>query len=247
MEPVITRHRHEIHRRSLTVTAVAPITPNMIRVTLENPDLANFISLGADDHVKLFFQGAGEEPEMRDYTPRSFDTAAGQLVIDFAVHGDGPATQWAAGAKLGDTLKIAGPRGSAVVAPVFDWYLLIGDETALPAIGRWVEELPAGKTVITLTSVASAADEQSFETAANHQPHWVHRPLADGADPAALLGALEGLALPEGKGFVWIAAEAGVARALRDHVQNQRNHPKEWLKASGYWLQGQSDAHEKLD
>lgn len=247
MEPVITRHRHDTRRRALTVSKVTRLTPNMIRVTLEDESLADFISLGADDHIKLFFSTGGDAPEMRDYTPRAYDNQAQTLVLDFAVHGEGPATQWAVAAKPGDQLQIGGPRGSAVVAPIFDWYLLIGDETALPAMGRWVEELPEGKQVVTLASIASAQDEQHFDAKAHHTAHWVHRPLADAADPAPLLKELQGLEFPQGKGFIWIAAEAGVARVLRDHVQSDRNHPKEWLKASGYWLQGQADAHEKLD
>lgn len=247
MDQIITRHRHELKRRTLTVTKTHRITPNMIRIVLHSDDLGDFISLGPDDHVKLFFDGNGDKPEMRDYTPRAFDNAARTLTLDFAVHGEGPATQWAERAVPGDRLNIGGPRGSAVVAPVFDWYLLIGDETALPAIGRWIEEMPAGTQVISLAAIASEAEQQVFETPARHQAIWVHRPLSDGADPAALMRGLRALTLPEGKGFIWIAAEAGVARAARDHVQSELGHPKEWLKASGYWLLGATDAHQSLD
>jgi len=35
-----------------------------------------------------------------------------------------------------------------IVPDIFDSYLLIGDETALPAIARRLEELPAGRTVL---------------------------------------------------------------------------------------------------
>lgn len=247
MDQIITRHRHELKRRVLTVTNTHRITPNMIRITLQSDDLGDFVSLGPDDHVKLFFQGDGDKPEMRDYTPRAFDTAARTLTLDFAVHGEGPAQEWAEAAKPGDLLHIGGPRGSAVVAPVFDWYLLIGDETALPAIGRWIEEMPAGTHVTSLATVESEAEQQQFDTAATHQPIWVHRPLNLAADPAPLLQALRHITLPPGKGFIWIAAEAGVARAARDHVLSERGHPKEWLKASGYWLLGESDAHQPLD
>lgn len=247
MDQIITRHRHELKRRTLTVAHTSRVTPNMIRIVLHSDDLGDFVSLGADDHVKLFFPGTTDTPEMRDYTPRAYDNAAKTLTLDFAVHGEGPATQWAEKAVPGDRLNIGGPRGSAVVAPIFDWYLLIGDETALPAIGRWIEEMPAGTRVISLATVASEAEQQSFDTAAQHQPIWVHRPLTDGADPAALLDGLRNLTLPDGKGFIWIAAEAGVARAARDYVQSDLGHPKECLKAAGYWLQGESDAHQPLD
>ncbi|WP_138472882.1 SIP domain-containing protein [Poseidonocella sp. HB161398] len=243
MTQIITRHRHELRRRELTVRESFALTPGMQRIVLEGPELEGFASLGFDDHVKLFFATGGEAPEMRDYTPRAFGD--GTLTIDFALHEAGPATDWARQAAPGSRLRIGGPRGSAVIAPVFDWYLLVGDETALPAIGRRVEELPEGVTAVTLAAVTGPAEEQRFESAAAQAPHWVHRPAGAAADPAPLLEALKALDLPEGKGFVWIAAEAGVARALKTHMLEERGHPGPWLKAAGYWINGQADASEK--
>ncbi|MCA2011222.1 siderophore-interacting protein [Cereibacter sphaeroides] len=244
MEQIITRHRHELKRRQLTVAGVATLTPHMIRITLSGEDLADFTSLAPDDHLKLMIDTGAEKPEMRDYTPRAYDNAARTLVVDFAVHEAGPATAWALGAKAGDSLTIGGPRGSAVVAPVFDWWLFITDETGLPAMGRWVEELPAGQSVITLGAVPEAADEQVWTSAATQKSHWVHRPVEQAAEIAPLLDAAKGIALPEGRGFIWIAAEAKVARALRDHFE-ERGHPRHQMKAAGYWIDGQADASDK--
>ncbi|MBE3639980.1 SIP domain-containing protein [Mangrovicoccus algicola] len=241
MTQIITRHRHELRRRELSVRSAENLTPNMRRIVLEGPELEGFCSLGFDDHIKLFFETGGAKPEMRDYTPRAFGD--GTLVLDFAMHEAGPATDWARAAAPGSRLRIGGPKGSSVIAPVFDWHLLVGDETALPAIGRRVEELPGDTEVLTLAAVSGAAEEQQWQGAAAHVAHWIHR--ADPADPALVLEALRALQLPAGRGFVWIAAEAGVARALKRHMLEERGHPGEWLKASGYWTAGQSDAAEK--
>lgn len=247
MEHQITRHRHELKRRRLTVRDKSRVTPNMIRIQFGGSDLADFVSLAPDDHVKLFIPAPVGEPERRDYTPRQFDRAAGTLVVDFAVHDAGPATRWAIDAQPGDTLDIGGPRGSAVVSPTFDWWLLIGDETALPAIGRRVEELPTGARVMSLVAVTDPSEEQTFETGADHQALWVHRPLDRADDPAPLLAALQTISRPQGDGFVWIAAEARIARAVRDYLVKTRGHPLHWTKAAGYWLKGVADAHEKLE
>ncbi len=245
-EPVVTRHRHELKRRTLTVRQKTRLTPNMIRILFEGVDLAGFVSLAPDDHVKLFIPTDSGEPERRDYTPRLFDAAAATLAIDFAVHDAGPATRWAIGAAPGDRLDIGGPRGSAVVAPGFSWWLLVGDETALPAIGRRIEELPAGVRVVSVVAIAESGDEQRFATAAEHEAHWVRRPLHRADDPAPLLVALRHIELPQGDGFVWIAAEASVARAVRDELVGRHGHPRAWTKAAGYWRKGVADAHEKL-
>lgn len=246
MERPITRHRHELKFRKLTVKETSYITPNMIRILFEGDDLADFVSLGFDDHVKLFIPTPkGGETEKRDYTPRFFDTDARTLAIDFAVHDAGPATRWAIDARPGDTLEIGGPRGSMVVTPGFGWWLLIGDETALPAIGRQIEELPAGTRVISIVAISDDRDEQSFSTLADHQAIWLRRPLERADDPAPVLDALRGLALPQGEGFAWIGAEVHVARAARDHLVRERGHPLPWTKAAGYWRKGVADAHEK--
>lgn len=239
----IARLRHDTRRRTLTVATIEALGTHMRRIGFTSPELHDFVSASPDDHIKLFFEDTGGQSVMRDFTPRRFDTGAGTLTIDFALHDTGPATQWAAAAQVGDRLAIGGPRGSAVVPDDFDWYLLIGDESALPAIGRRVEELRAGVPVITLGLVNGAADEQVFATRADWTGHWVHRTGADGA--AALIDALKALTLPAGEGFVWIAAETGVAKTLRAHVLDTLGHPREWLKASGYWTKGLADAADK--
>jgi len=246
MERPLTRHRHELKFRQLTVKETSYITPNMIRILFEGDDLADFVSLGFDDHVKLFIPTPGsEETEKRDYTPRFYDTDARTLAIDFAVHDAGPATRWAIEARPGDMLEIGGPRGSMVVEPVFNWWLLIGDETALPAIGRRIEELPAGVRAITIVTISGDKDQQSFSTSADHHAIWLRRPLDRADDPAPVLDALKELALPQGDGFVWIAAEVNVARAARDHLVKERGHPLYWTKTAGYWRKGVADAQEK--
>jgi NADPH-dependent ferric siderophore reductase len=241
-----TRIRHEVRRRMLTVSSTELLTPRMRRFGFTSPELHDFVSAAHDDHVKLFFPGTdGQDMCMRDFTPRRFDTSRGTLVIDFALHEAGPATQWAISAQIGDTLQIGGPRGSSVVPDDFDWYLLIGDETALPAIGRRVEELRAGVPVTTFV-LMEAGETQSFQTKAIWTPRWIARD--NSIDDASLLrAALADYALPAGEGFVWIAAEASVARSLRTQIIDDLGHPKHWTKAAGYWKRGHSDVHEKIE
>ncbi len=244
----IRRVRHELRRRLLTVATVERLTPRMVRVTLKGDDLAGFVSAGHDDHIKLFFPMAGQDsvepPPMRDYTPRRYDAAAGTLAVDFALHEAGPATQWAAQAAPGHTLQIGGPRGSFVVADDFDWVLLVGDETALPAIGRRLEELRPGVRALVVAAVVGPEEEQVFESCATLEIHWVHRPMARAIDPAPLLQAIAALALPEGDGFAWVAGESSTAKAIRQHLVAERGLPKQWVKAAGYWRNGSPAIHE---
>jgi NADPH-dependent ferric siderophore reductase len=265
--PEIRRVRHETRRRRLTVREVQHLTPRMIRVILEGADLAGFVSMGFDDHVKVFFPPAGSDelvlptmgpdgpifaegaprPALRDYTPRRYDAAAGVLHLDFAIHEAGPATTWAEHAKPGQPLGVGGPRGSFIIPTQFDWHLLVGDETALPAIGRRLEELPRETRALVVAEIDGPAEEQQFSSAAPFEVIWVHRDSAMAGDPKFLLERLRSVDFPAGDYFAWIAAETQVARALRQYLVTERSTNKQWVKAAGYWRRGATATHDKIE
>jgi len=237
----VERIRHEIKRREVHVARVESPSANVRRVTLRGEALADFVSASFDDHVKLVFEApAGAEPARRDYTPRSFDNAARELVIEFALHGDGPAADWAARAAAGDTLTIAGPKGSLVVPLDYDWHLLVGDETAFPAVARRLEELPAGARAIVILQAADAADRRAFKSAAEVQLTWV-------STDAELLSAVRTLTLPAGDGYAWCAGEASCMAALRRELVDVKGHPREAIRAAAYWKRGATGHHENLE
>lgn len=243
----ITRVRHELRRRRLTVAEIEDLSPGMRRLHFTSPDLDDFPSMGFDDHVKMFVPGTAASDErgtMRDFTPRRFDAAAGTIVIDYAMHAAGPAVGWARDAAVGDVLEIGGPRGSGIIPDDFDWYWLVGDLTALPAIGRRLEELRPGVPVTSIVLVDAAADAQAIDTAARWTPHWIVR--NGGTDAALLAEAIGAQALPAGEGFVWIGAEAGAARVARGAVE-ALGQPRRWIKAAGYWQQGDEGVHVLIE
>lgn len=244
--PVIHRVTHEVKRRRLDVLRVVDITPRMRRITLGGPELAGFVSLGSDDHIKLMFaqnaaeqaalqsptfsiKGDGPQPAMRDYTPRRFDLSLGELDIDFVLHGDGPASTWAEQAQVGQHLYIGGPRGSMIVPDIFDSYLLIGDETALPAIARRLEELPAGRRVLAVIEIADAAEQQALQSAAEVEMIWVLRGQVD------LLDTVRTLTLPSGALYTFVAMETKLSRQVRRVLLDTHKVDEAFLKSVGYW------------
>lgn len=244
------RIRHETaRRRTLTVAEKIHLSPSYLAIRFECSDFEDFNSASPDDHVKLFVPGGsatGGRPPMRDYTPRSFDKAANTFVIDFALHDEpGPATAWAIAAKPGDTIEIGGPRGSVVISDAFRSYWLIGDESALPAIQRRLEEWPS-KHIHVLAAVSGPDEEIALQLGNDHHVEWVHRPASAAADASALLNALKSRFQPDEDTFVWIAAEAGVTRDLREAVL-AAGQSLSHIKASGYWTLGHADTTAKFD
>jgi NADPH-dependent ferric siderophore reductase len=246
------RVRHEPRRRTLTVRQVETIAAHMVRVTLSG-DLEGFTSLGFDDHVKLFFpdgtKNAEGAPNMlgRDFTPRRYDPAQDTLEIDFAIHDAGPATRWAAQTKPGDTLALGGPRGSFIIPTTYDWHLLVGDETALPAISRRLAELPARTRTVVVAEVDGRDDETALPTAADATVTWAHRNGVAAGDSDVLAKTLAKLKLPAGDYYGWVACESLIAKALRRQLIADHGANPKWLRAAGYWRRGAVAVHDVIE
>ncbi len=256
----LERVRHTLKFRLGKVTACERLTPHMMRITLWSDDLSDFSSLAYDDHCKLFLAQPGQpdlpepqitenglafpegqRPPARDYTPRYFDTAEKTVTFDFVLHGDGPASSWAQQAKPGDAIGVGGPRGSFVLHGEFDWYLLVGDETALPAIGRRLEELPRDARAFAVIEVPENADIQEINAPAGSEIVWLARNGRPAGQAGPLCDAVAGMNLPQGDGYVFVAGENTMSKAVRTHMVDARGHNPNWIKAAGYWQKGDSD------
>jgi len=233
----IERVRHEPHRRDVTVTRIERLSPGFLAITFGSDSLASFVSLSFDDHVKFILEDAKGNKVMRDFTPRSFDLQRRELTLEFALHEHGVACDWARQANVGDAAVIGGPRGSMIISGDYDWHLLAGDATALPAIHRRVEALPQGSRVWVVAYVDDAADQRMFKSAAMVSVLWVN-------SAEALVQALRDIPLPTGEGFAWCAAEATVAAHVRDVLLNERQLPLACTRISAYWRSGVADFSE---
>jgi len=236
----VQRVRHELKFREVKVADVRQTGTNMLSVTFKGEALEDFVSLSFDDHVKFIFPDAAGSSVRRDYTPCKHDRQRQELVVEFALHAEGAATDWARRAKVGMEAVIAGPRGSMVVPLDYDWHLLVGDLSALPAISRRLGELPPGARVTVMMEVAHVGDIRQFDTQADLDIRW----LSSGEE---LLAGIRALSLPAGDGYIWAAGEAATMKALRAVLTEEKGHPKEAMRVSAYWKRGAADFHEKLD
>jgi NADPH-dependent ferric siderophore reductase len=155
------------------------------------------------------------------------------------VQGDeGGAGRWAAPARPGDAVQLLGPGGDYQPADDVDWHLLVGDESALPAIAVSLERLPAGAPARVFVEVDGPAEEQDLAVPPGVQIEWVHRA---GAPGAALVAAVLSAELPDGSVHAFVHGEAGFVRDLRRFLRVERLVPRERLSASGYWRLGRTD------
>lgn len=234
--------------RRIRVTRIEQLTPHMVRVTFTGDDLAAFAWNGPAAHIKLVFPEAGQTepampqpdgprlPNVRTYTPRRFDPTGPELDVEFVLHGDGPASDWASQVQVGQGLVLAGPGPNYQIDPAADWYLLAGDDTAIPAISSILDALPTATKAYVLLEVADAQEEQTLQSAAELDVAWLYR----GSRPAdaALEQAVHDFPLPAGNGRIYIGCESGVMRRIRQHLLRERGQDAARLVTRGYWKLG---------
>jgi len=236
------------------------LTPKMIRVVAGGEGIAGFTDNGfADQYVKVLFPKPEVDypepfdmdvihrdlprdqwPPLRTYTVRGFDADAGELTLDFVVHGDeGLAGPWAANARPGDDLLLLGPGGEYAPRDDVDWHLLVGDESALPAIANALERLPEGVPAHVFIEVTDATDELRLDTRADAHVTWFHRSAVEPGE--ALVAAVRDLAFPTGRMQAFVHGEAGFFRALRGYLFTELNLDRALVSISGYWRRGKTD------
>ncbi|WP_082467434.1 siderophore-interacting protein [Leifsonia sp. Leaf264] len=243
------------------VTATSWVTPSLRRLQLQTDDLSGFReSVFTDRYVKLVFPKAGvvypdqidvramrgtmppeDLPVVRTYTALHPDVDAGTLDIDFVVHGDeGIAGLWAANATIGDRLLANGPGGAYSPDPTADWHLLVGDESALPAVTAALEALPSDAEARVIVLVDSAAHEPTLVGPAGATITFLHR---DGGSVDGLLAnAVRELEWMDGRVHAFVHGEAEeVMRGVRPYLRTERGLGRDQLSISGYWRRGRTE------
>ncbi|MBC9733484.1 siderophore-interacting protein [Nocardioides sp. zg-578] len=241
------------------VESVTWVTPAMVRVVLGGDGLAGFampdstdayvnIAIPPDDapygpvfepaEVRASYD-AQWWPARRRYTVRAWDGA--RLTLDFVVHGDtGAAGRWASRAAVGDVLVLEGPGAGYRPDPAADWHLMVGDESALPAIAASLEAVPAGRPVVVRLVCDDAAHEVPLATPGDLDLRWLHRAGAD--DPATLLlRSLEELDAPVGRVHAFVHGEAEEIRGIRRHLLAERGLARADMSCSPYWRRTMTD------
>jgi NADPH-dependent ferric siderophore reductase len=242
----------------LTVVSVVPVTPTVRRVTLAGTAEA---VAAAGPTVNLLVPRVGDAsprwPQvardgrvvwpvgahgvaLRSYTARRQDPGRGEVEIDFVLHGDGPAASWAAAAAPGAVLAIAG-SGDLGMRPAAA-VLLVGDETALPAIGRILAEAAPETTGLALVEVAGPEEEQPLTAPPGVTVRWLHRGDAVPGESTLLVEAVAALEPPGGDVFAWVGAESAAVRAIRTDLRSRWGLGRSGHHAIGYWRRGRAMA-----
>ncbi|HEY5981711.1 MAG TPA: siderophore-interacting protein [Microlunatus sp.] len=243
--------------RSATVLRKEWLSPGMVRLHFVGADVRSLSELTFTDHyVKLLFPPAGADyrwpfdpeliraerpaadwPVTRTYTIRSFDPAAGEMTIDFVVHGDaGLAGPWAATVEPGTSIGFHGPGGAYAPDPAATAHLLVGDEAALPAIAATLDALPDGAAAEVFVEVADADHQIPLRQTRRTRLTWVHRGSAPYGAPLA--SAVRETWVRDAEAQVFVHGNADLVKDLRRFLFVDHQHDRALVSISGYWRTG---------
>lgn len=239
-----------------TVSQKTQLSPHLVRVTVTGPALAGFAYPGPASHFKLLLPapGAGElilptpgddglvsfDPAapviMRTYTARAFRPAVNEVDIDVFLHGDGPASTWAAIARPGDEIAVTSPRRSGFQVPEpVRWMLLAADSSAVPAVAT-ILEVESHRPIRCIIEVDDARDRVELPHHSSATVEWRTRET-DATPSSTLLSALhENLAT--GPGFCWVAGESRAIRQARTYLLTRDRLDRDSVVTRGYWRFG---------
>ena len=201
--------------RTVGVSAITPLSPRMVRITLAGDDLGGLeinepaasvrllIPSGGTDELVIpawngneFLLPDGSRPVIRTFTPRRLDAVGFELDLDVVIHEDGKVSTWVESAETGSVAAISGPGRGYRIDPDASGFVLAGDETAIPAISQLLEEIPAAIPIQVIIEVVEPSARVTLPSHARAATTWVDLDLesapGDALVPCLLLSGLSG-------------------------------------------------------
>ncbi len=209
-------------------------------------ELAGFIAPGGGDHVRVVVAADGGEialgptgeplGESRTETVVDHSVDEGWLELDVLVHGTdggGLIGPWAARAPLGSPAVVMGPKGSVVLSGAPGEVVLAGDDSALPAVRRYLRMLGPSVTGELLLETRFDRASLGIEPAAGLRVSILE---PDSAPSAALAAALQALPAPTDplERFVFACGEQSLVSPARA-VLGAWGIDVERAVVKGYW------------
>lgn len=240
----------ELKFRQVHLESRTWLAPNYLRVRLRGDELTGFSSPGCDDHIRVFFPDTSPHSveqlraaPSREYTPLAWGD--NWLDLEFVVHGDsGIAGSWAATAEPGARIGVGGPRGSMVMQGSPNAWFLAGDETAIPAIRRFCQQMPTGTAGRVILEAKAPGHEIDIDAPAGVVREYVYR--QNGAQSQALAARLAEFTAehrPTPGVFGFIAAEQSIVKAGRALLIDRWQLAPESIIVKGYWKAGTAEYH----
>ena len=248
-------------RYQVAVRRIEWLTPRVANLTLHGTELSGFEPAAAGSHIKLILPSSGDTdtpqplrhegfrpvfadgitpPFLRTYTPLRYNSERMDLEVEMVCHGDSPASNWLRAARAGHRITVAGPRGGWELPTDGDWFLVMADDTSIPAAIQVLQALP-DRPRVAVFEVEDRTERRSLPGIDDEFPRWLFRKPQGRPAGSLLEEAIRAVEFPAGKAYVWMALESGAMRRIRHYLLEEVALPKEQMVTRGYWKQGTAD------
>jgi len=179
-----------------------------------------------------FLRDDGGRPPLRTLTPLRFDPDHLELDVEVVLHDGGTLSDWAASAGAGDPVALSGPGRGHDVDTDARTYVLVGDESAIPAITTLLRAIPDATEIVAIVEVAHPDGRVELPEHPRLSLEWID---ADPTEPPGS-GLVRSLALlrPDPETVVWAAGEAAAVQRMRGVVADT-DVVRSRTVIRGYW------------
>jgi NADPH-dependent ferric siderophore reductase len=199
-----------------------------VRLLIPTPGSAELVMPEWNGNEFLFTDG--NRPIIRTFTPRAM--VPDELVLDIVVHQGGAASQWATAAEPGAPVAISGPGRGYEVDELASEFILLGDETAVPAISQLLESIAGSIPVGVDFEVAEDFGQIEMPEHPGATITWHHSRAGEMGD--AMLAALQARQL-DATTRIWCAGEAATMHRIRGYLFKKAGVPRSRATVRGYW------------
>lgn len=260
--PAASRTRREPPPlRRCSVRSILPRGERLARVTLEGDELDGLdpglpaasvrmlLPRTPDGPLELpswngneFRHSDDTRPTIRTLTPLqvAVDEHGTSLVVEIVRHDHGALAEWLQRAGPGSPVAISGTGRGYAIDPTTTDYLLVGDESAIPAISTLLAALPDTAQADVVVEIASPAARVGLPPHDGSSVRFVELG-ADAAPGSAMLAAMRA-STPDETTAIWVAGEAAGVQRIRAYLFDELGIGRSQATVRGYWKQGRSES-----
>ena len=240
------------------------VSPSFQRVTVASAELTDFDWRGLDHWFRLFFPlqpgvplqlpevkgrqwwksylaiPEHQRPHCSNYTVTGYRQLDGvaELDIDVVLHWHDGALSgvaaWAVNAEPGSPMGLL-DQGVLFDPPSdTDAYVLVGDESGLPALRGILRDLPSDAVGTAIIEVPAEGDVTVLEAPQGVQVQWMPRDLTGDLVGRRALAALEQCQVAQPNAYAFVVGESGLATQGR-RTLHRAGVPKNRIAFSGFW------------
>lgn len=211
------------------------LTEHTFHLKIQGDDLKN-LPYTPGEHLRVLVgvdKGTSMQDKVRTYSVWQYDPANASMDLAVCTHSTGIGARWVREIALGDMLYFGGPKGKFTVDQSGDYYVFVGDPSALAHLYEINRHLEPSKPVISLIYGDTTSD--LFADLTGEKPFTFYQ-LSQNPGSAVIEKLDAQLKNKSGKGILYVGGDGRLCVALNKHFRNELHWESRQIKTKPFWL-----------